>query len=423
MTQVVTGNVTGGTTAYTPALAFGNVHVGDAPTLNYQVGNGRLRRTRFCGARNFRTSANGGNITDSRLSGHGCHRWKLRSSPLLGANTGNLAITFTASSAGALTSQDLFIINNFDNVADQTLTITGTAYRYANPTAHTPEPINFGNFHVGDTAPSHALSLTNNVPADSFSEALDASIGSPTGGVTANGGSFSLLAPTATNSTSLVVGLDTSSSQTANKSGTATITLKSDGSGSSNLGLTTLTSQIVNITGSVYRLAAPSAHTPDPINFGIVHVNDTAPSQPLTIGNTAATDGFSEKLNATIGGVTGGVTTNGGSITRLAPGATDSTSLSVGIGTLTAGSKNGTAIISLTSDGTGTSGLGLTPLTAQTVHVTGQVNYYADPLFNFSIRDRVFDRGRPHAFHARFRRALPEQWHRLDWPRRGKLSL
>ena len=97
------------------------------------------------------------------------------------------SVNFIASSAAPLTGQQIAIVNNVDNVADQTLEITGTAYRYANA-QHSPEPVDFGIRHVGDPAPSQALSVTNDVPNDGYSERLLASIGSPTGGVTTNGG-------------------------------------------------------------------------------------------------------------------------------------------------------------------------------------------------------------------------------------------
>jgi hypothetical protein len=122
----------------------------------------------------------------------------------------------------------------------------------------------------------------------------------------------------------------------------------------------------------------PGAYTPGPVNFGIRHIGDPAPSQSLTLANTAVDDGFSERLNATIESATGEVTTNGGSITQLGAGASDNSSLSVGIGTATVGDKSGTARITLASDGTGTSGLSLMTLPSQTVSVVGQVNYFAE---------------------------------------------
>ena len=88
----------------------------------------------------------------------------------------------------------------------------------------------------------------------------------------------------------------------------------------------------------------------------------------VSITNTAANDGFSEKLDASLGGATAGITA-AGSFNLLAPGSTDSSSLVVGMNTASAGHKSGTATITLNSDGTGTSGLGLTPLSSQIVNV------------------------------------------------------
>src|SRR4030095_6945682 len=136
--------------------------------------------------------------------------------------------------------------------------------------AHTPEPVNFGTFHVGALAPSQTSSVSNDVPNDGFSEALDATIGSPTGGVTTNAGSFSLLAPGATNSASRAVGMDTSSA--GSKDGTATITLTSNGTGSSALGTTPLASQTVNVTGFVYS------------GLRVWNINDSGPWNAVATG-------------------------------------------------------------------------------------------------------------------------------------------
>ena len=68
-----------------------------------------------------------------------------------------------------------------------------------------------------------------------------------------------------------------------------------------------------------------------------------------------------------------GAISNGGSISLLGGGLTDSSSLRVGVSTAAAGAHTGTAVINLTSDGTGTSGLGTTSLTPQTVTVSGNV--------------------------------------------------
>jgi hypothetical protein len=198
-------------------------------------------------------------------------------------------------------------------------------------------------------------------------------MGGTTGGVTATG-SFTSLGAGQTNNSDLVVGINTATA--GSKSGTATINLTSNGTGTSNLGNTPLTSQTVNVTGNVFRLANPSAHSPEPVDFGIVHVGDTL-QQALTITNGSPVDGFSESLNAAIGNPTGSATTNNGSFTGLAPRGTNDTSLVVGMNTSTAGVKSGTATITLTSNGAGSSGLGLTPLGSQIVNVQAQVNNFA----------------------------------------------
>ena len=66
--QTLTGSITGGTTA-SATMAFGNVHVGDSNTFNYQVSNAGTTGPSLRGA--LQTLANGGKITDARLSGAG----------------------------------------------------------------------------------------------------------------------------------------------------------------------------------------------------------------------------------------------------------------------------------------------------------------------------------------------------------------
>ncbi|QDT73430.1 beta strand repeat-containing protein [Lacipirellula limnantheis] len=368
VTQTLGGSVTNGGTA-TATMAFGNVHVGTAPTLNYVINNIGVSGPSLRGA--VQTTVGGANLTDPRIVGAGVTS---NFGPIAaGANSGSRAVTFNATSAGPLTAQQMRIVNNFDNVGEQMLQITGAAYRLAAP-VHSPEPVILGNRHVGDAAPSQSVSVQNNVPADGFSESLNGSIGSATGGVIANGGSFSALAPGATNNTSFAVSYSTATA--GNKSGTAALTLVSNGNGSSGLGLTPLTSQTVTVTGAVYRLASAGAHTSTPVDFGIVHVGDVV-TQSLTIANTAINDGFSERLNGSIGNPSSGITTNGGSFSGLAPGSDSAASLTVGVDTATAGARSGTATVTLESTGEGTSGLANTALASQTVNITATVNNFA----------------------------------------------
>lgn len=87
----------------------------------------------------------------------------------------------------------------------------------------------------------------------------------------------------------------------------------------------------------------------------------------LTVANTAAAGSFTEGLNASFGSTAGSAVTNAGTISLLAGGANNSSAMSVGVNTATAGAKSGTVAVNFVSDGSASSGLGLTALGQQTV--------------------------------------------------------
>jgi hypothetical protein len=369
--QTLSGDIVGGgTTTGNATIAFNNVHVGDVVTKNYQIGNVADAGPMLRGA--IQTTVNGGNITDARLSGTGVTASNY--GPLAaGANTGNLAVTLSVTAAGALTGQAVHILNNFDNTNSQTINVTGAGYRLAQ--ANTVAPINFGAVHVNDSV-SQALSISNLAVNDAFSEKLNAGFGGTSDArITTNGGSISLLNPGTTNNSNMVVGLNTSAAGLVN--GTVTVNFKSDGTGTSGLGLTNLPSQNVNVSGDiqtivqVFRLAEAGPHSPEPVVLANQRVGGSL-TQLLSMTNTAINDGFSEKLNASIAPTTGAASA-GGAFNLLGAQQTNNTNLLVGVNTATAGAKVGTATITLQSDGTGTSGLGLTNLPSQIVNVSGNV--------------------------------------------------
>ena len=95
----------------------------------------------------------------------------------------------------------------------------------------------------------------------------------------------------------------------------------------------------------------------------------------LSISNTATNDGYSEGLDAAFGTLTGSASDNSGTISVLAAGGANSTAMTVGLGGVqgTAGSISGSVLVNLTSDGSGTSGLGTSGLTGQTITISGKV--------------------------------------------------
>lgn len=263
--QTITGSggaiLTNGTTD-NATLAFGNVHVGSTALIyNYNINNtGTSGGTKISGAIQTGGSTPG-HITDVRLTGTGVIDANF--GPInAAASSTSYAVAFTPSTAGLLDGQKVFIINNFANVQDQTLNITGAAYRYAAPSTIS-STVNLGNIHVGDTFGTSALSLTNVATNDGYSESLNAAFGTLT---RATGtGSVTGLAAGGPASTSLVVGLSGSTATAGARTGTAVVNFTSNGSGSSDLGLTPLDgtngttnqSQTVTVNGTVNNWANP----------------------------------------------------------------------------------------------------------------------------------------------------------------------
>jgi hypothetical protein len=218
------------------------------------------------------------------------------------------------------------------------------------------------NQRVGGTA-TQALSFTNLAAADGYSEGLSASI--TTSGSATAGGFLNRLAAGAS-SNAMTVGVNTSSAGA--KSGTATIALSSDGTGTSDLGIFALGAQTVNVSGNVYRLATPAVIT-TPIVLA-ARVGDAAPSRFIDVINNAP-DAYTERLNASIGSVPAGFE-GSGTVTGLLANAS-TRALGVSLSTATAGSYAGSASVALVSSGTGTTNAPDQALGSVNVGLTGRV--------------------------------------------------
>jgi hypothetical protein len=267
--------------------------------------------------------------------------------------------------AAALPANERFAISS-DGGSGSDLTL----YRKAIGNIIAPMPLALGNHHVGDTVSTY-LTIANSVPADGYSEALDASFSSYAGNIVATG-AFADLAAGATNSTSLDIGVITSTAGSI--AGNATVAFTTDGAGTDGDPALALGAQTVAVTGGVYAYASASLGTTT-IALGNVHAG-AVDTKLLTLTDSATNIAFTEALDASFSGTTGAAI-DSGSVYLLGAGATNSTSLSVGLATGTAGALSGTAILSLASDGTGLDGLGTTALASQTIDITGSVFNYA----------------------------------------------
>jgi T5SS/PEP-CTERM-associated repeat protein len=345
---------------------FGQHHVGDLLSQTLSVGN-----IATVGASTEALDANiGGTSGAATASG------SFTLLPAGGIDTSHLKVGLATSQDGAQSGSVILALNSDGTGIDtfgvtpltsQTITVEGTLYNYA--TATTVAPVSFGERHVGDTL-SQALTITNSGAIDGFTETLDAGVGGTTGAATASG-SFNRLGVAVTDSTSLKVGL--TAALDGVQTGTAVLSLNSDGSGIDTLGTTALTSQTISATGTLFNYATASVATP--VSLGKHHVGDTV-AQSLTIINSGTADGFTEALDGSIGGTTGAATATG-SFSGLGASHTDGTSVTIGLLSTQDGAHAGTAKLSLTSDGSGIDSLGSSPLTAQTITATGTFYNFA----------------------------------------------
>ena len=140
-------------------------------------------------------------------------------------------------------------------------------------------------------------------------------------------------------------------------------------------------SGVIEAQGQVINQALPVINTPT-ITLGNVRVGATAPTQFVSVTNQATT-APQAALNASIS--TGAPLTASGSFNLLDPGATNATSLQVGMNTATAGSRNGVATVAFVSDASNIGGCGSNcqmTLASQNVTVTGAVYRLANPVVN-----------------------------------------
>ena len=131
----------------------------------------------------------------------------------------------------------------------------------------------------------------------------------------------------------------------------------------------------MTISGSVYRLAAANT-LGTPISLGNVHVGGTFGTAGPEHQQHGDRRRLQRGLDAAFGSVTGAASDNGGSISLLARGRTQQHGHDGGPGSGTqgtAGPISGTVLVNLTRDGSGTSGLGTTGLSGQTVTISGTV--------------------------------------------------
>ena len=381
--QAITGaNVTNGATN-NATLTVGNVRVG-ANSYVYSVANTGTTGPALRGA--IQTSVNGASLTDARLSGSGVTASNY--GPVTPGTGSAYTVTFTAATAGTLaplSGQSVNLRSTYDNIGDQKLNIVmgsgAAAYQTAAGQLNSA-PLNFGTVQVGQNV-SQTLSFTNVATGpNGYVEDLNVGFGQSTG-TGANritgAGSISGLTAGGTNTGNMVVTVNTTTAGTV--SGAIGITYASAGTvnGVSNgLGVLALPGTSYGVSGTIQGTAnvvdqaRPVVNTPT-VNLGSARVGAAALTGAVSVTNQA-TGNQQAALNASIVGAA--PVTAGGNFTLLNPGATDASSLKVGLATTTAGVVQGSATVSFVSDASNIGGCGVNcqmALGSQQVNVTGKV--------------------------------------------------
>lgn len=240
------GHLSGGNTA-TPTLAFGNVRVGIPSShmvnLNW---SGDTAGPRLRGA--IQT----GNLTGTALSITGISSSSGSNFVLDHDGSTPLEFNYNPASVGS-TSKTVKILNNFDNVRDQTLTVSATAYRYAAGDVTTA--LDFGTVHVNDIISAKNVSITNVAAGDGYSDNLNASFGTVSGsGVTHNGAQVTLAGGQTSVPGAMTIGIDTTSA--GSRDGSVEVILSSVPT-QGGLDTKSLASANVTITGNVLAYASP----------------------------------------------------------------------------------------------------------------------------------------------------------------------
>lgn len=244
-------------------------------------------------------------------------------------------------------------------VGSQTINVSGVGYRAAVASFSTTT-VDLGNFRVGASNVTGTTTISNTQTNDAYSEKLKASTVSTSG---ATVGSMPSLISAGSNA-SVTVGL--ASITAGSNSGTVTLGLESDGTGTSGLTALSLGNQAINVIAHGYRPASAGFDATS-LDLGKFHVGSTNLSGTVAISNTVTNDGSSEKLKVASASTSGATV---GSLPALIA-AGGSSSLTVGLsGVSTAGVTSGTVTLGLQSDGTGTSGLSALSLGNQVINVS-----------------------------------------------------
>ncbi|MBM3523992.1 MAG: choice-of-anchor D domain-containing protein, partial [Alphaproteobacteria bacterium] len=282
-----------------------------------------------------------------------------------GLNSGTVNVQYQSN--GQLIDPTFTTINS--NL--QSINVEARGYALANPVL--PTTLNFGTV-VKDTVQTRFLTIANELRAGvpvGFQEGLNAEFGTKSGADAAKfsvGGSLANLAAGGVNTSALSVGLNTST--IGSFSASVEVLLKSNGAGTSGLGLLDLPTHVLGLlgntvaAGTIVNPAGAAILNGPSITVAARRVGDAPALTALQIKNTA--DPIAETLSASFGPAGGSAVNNGASISGLAAQAVDGATMRIAVDTSSAGNKSATQVVEFKGDIS-------TTIASQTVGVDGKV--------------------------------------------------
>ena len=329
-------------------LSVGNVRVGGSTTTALTITNNGTLTT-------LRGAVQNGSAPGVSLS---------NADFVVGANGGSAVVTigFNGITAGSLAGQTLNVVNNFDNVADQSLSLNGNVYQIAVAGAQ-PAQLTLAARRVGDAAPSASLTIVNVAPNTAgFTEALSATASANNGFQTNGNGPVTTadLAPGA----SQAIAVSRSTATAGSFTGIVVIANTSIPVAGSGLAPLALASQSVTVNSDVYApaIANLATHT---VNFGPVRQGAANLTATVAVSN-GATGALTDTLVTSIGSTPAGVSATAPG--PLAAGATGTATFT--LSTATKGVVSGNATLDFKSHDAVLADLSLA---SQTVSLNGTV--------------------------------------------------
>jgi hypothetical protein len=351
-------------------IDFGNLRIGATVSQSLNIAN---------------TAANDGfsealNAAFTATSGNATHNAGTVTLLAAGAsNNANMAVGLDTSAAGAR-SGTVTVGFQSDGTGTtggaaidagaQTIAVAGNVYRLANPLLNT-DAVTLAA-RRGDAAPSAALSVSNLSP-DAYTEGLKAAIGSTPAGFTASG-AIANLAAGGTDASSLKVALNTGTA--GSFGGNAQVDFQSTGAGTTGQADVSVGSGLVNLVGRVYEAAVAKVNTVL-VDFGIVHKGNVVATKNVSVSNDAPVAGLNDTLMGQFVNLPSGPFSGSGSVSGLAAGATDASSLMLSLDTSNAGIFNVSGKhLRFASENPDMADL---DLGEYILNMTAQVNNYANP--------------------------------------------